>query len=216
MALRRGLPLVILVLALAACGGGSKSSTSTTASSLNCIEGGGGPTNDKTMKPPTEPLDSGKTYTVTMLTNKGSFSFRLNQKQSPANAASFAKLVQARFFDGTIFHRIVPGFVIQGGDPTATGNGGPGYECIDTPPATASYTHGVVAMAKTTDEPAGTGGSQFFVVTAGDAQLTPDYAIVGRVTSGIKVVDRIGRLGDPSTQQPTQRVTIEKAALGVS
>src|SRR5262249_12900949 len=193
MAISRGLPLVLLVLALAACGGGSKSSDTTTAaaSALDCIEGGGGPTNDKTMKPPTEALDNSKTYTVKMVTNKGTFSFKLDPKQSPGNSASVASLVQARFYDGTIFHRIVPGFVIQGGDPTGTGGGGPGYECIDTPPATASYTHGVVAMAKGSMDPAGTGGSQFFVVTVPDAQLPPDYAIIGKVTAGLGVVDHI-------------------------
>jgi peptidyl-prolyl cis-trans isomerase B (cyclophilin B) len=211
MALRRGLPLALLVLALAACGGGSKSSSS----ALNCMAGGG-PTNDKTMKPPTEALDTGKSYRVTMVTNEGTFTFSLDPKMSPANTASVAKLVQSRFFDGTIFHRIVPGFVIQGGDPTGTGAGGPGYECIDTPPATASYVHGVVAMAKGSQDPAGTGGSQFFVVTAPDAQLPPDYAILGKVTSGLKVVDHIGTLGNPSTQQPTKRVVIQKATLDVS
>jgi peptidyl-prolyl cis-trans isomerase B (cyclophilin B) len=211
MAFRRGLPIALLVLALAACGGGSKSSSS----ALNCMEGGG-PTNDKTMKPPTEPLDTAKTYRVKIVTNEGTFSFSLDTKMSPANTASVAKLVQARFFNGTIFHRIVPGFVIQGGDPTGTGGGGPGYECIDTPPATASYVHGVVAMAKGSQDPAGTGGSQFFVVTAPDAQLPPDYAILGKVTSGIATVDKIGKLGNPSTQQPTKRVVIEKATLDVS
>ena len=212
MALRRGLPLavVVLVLALAACGGSSKKSA------VDCSVGGGGPTNDKTQQPPTEALDDSKTYTVKLVTNEGNFSFRLDPKTSPATSASFAKLVQNKFFDGTIFHRIVPGFVIQGGDPSGTGQGGPGYQCVDTPPTTASYTHGVVAMAKTADEAAGTSGSQFFVVTAPDAQLPPDYAILGKVTSGLPAVDHIGKLGDPSTQQPTKRVVIEKATLNVN
>src|SRR5207245_10029037 len=89
-----------------------------------------------------------------------------------------------------------PRFVIQGGDPTGTGTGGPGHETHDKVPKTAAYVHGVVAMAKTGAAPAGTAGSQFFVVTGPDAGLPPDYAIVGKVTQGLDVVDRIGTLGD--------------------
>ena len=120
--------------------------------------------------------------------------------------------MQRGFFNQTVFHRIVPGFVIQGGDPTATGTGGPGYSTVDTPPKNAKYTHGVVAMAKTASEPAGTAGSQFFVVTVTDAGLPPDYAIIGKVVRGLPVVDHIGTLGDAS-QQPTQVVEIQQATV---
>ncbi len=96
--------------------------------------------------------------------------------------------------------------MIQGGDPTGTGTGGPGYSTVDKPPANAKYTHGVVAMAKTATEPAGTAGSQFFVVTAPDAGLPPDYAIVGKVTKGLDVVDRIGEARRPvERRQGTDR-----------
>jgi cyclophilin family peptidyl-prolyl cis-trans isomerase len=122
--------------------------------------------------------------------------------------SSFASLVRKQFFDGTSFHRIVPDFVIQGGDPTGTGTGGPGYTVRDVPPKNARYTKGVVAMAKTQAEPPGTAGSQFFVVTAPDAGLPPDYAILGTVTNGLKVVERIGRLGNPVTERPTRRVVV--------
>ena len=104
---------------------------------------------------------------------------------------------------------------IQAGDPTATGEGGPGYTTVDAPPASAAYTHGVVAMAKTAAQPAGTAGSQFFVVTAANAGLPPDYAIIGKVTSGLDVVDRIGKLGDQS-EQPTEVVEIEQATVTTS
>ena len=118
------------------------------------------------------------------------------------------------FFDRTIFHRVVPGFVIQGGDPTATGSGGPGYETVDTPPAGASYPFGVVAMAKTAAERRGTAGSQFFIVTAADAGLPPDYAIsIGRVVGGQAVVRRIGRLGD-ADERPTTTIEITRATIG--
>ena len=113
--------------------------------------------------------------------------------KAPATAASLVSLAKSGFYDNTIFHRIVPEFVIQGGDPTQSGSGGPGYTTVDAPPRDASYTKGVVAMAKSATEPAGTSGSQFFVVTGADIGLPPDYAVVGNVTSGIDVVERIGR-----------------------
>ena len=103
--------------------------------------------------------------------------------------------------------------MIQGGDPTQSGTGGPGYQTVDPPPADASYTKGVVAMAKTETEAAGTSGSQFFVVTGADIGLSADYAIVGRVTSGLDVVERIGELGDPATEQPTRPVVIESVTV---
>jgi peptidyl-prolyl cis-trans isomerase B (cyclophilin B) len=116
--------------------------------------------------------------------------------------------VRKGFFDGTRFHRIVPGFVIQGGDPTATGQGGPGYTVRDVPPSDAAYTKGVVAMAKTESEPPGTSGSQFFVVTGADAGLQPDYALLGVVTRGLRLVHRIGKLGNPVNQRPTRKVEV--------
>ena len=133
----------------------------------------------------------------------------LDLESAPATAASLVALAEDGFYDDTVFHRIVPGFVIQGGDPTQTGGGGPGYQTVDVPAADAAYTHGVVAMAKAGTEPAGTAGSQFFVVTGADVGLPPEYAIVGEVTEGLDVVELIGTLGDPATEQPTQPVVIE-------
>ncbi len=150
---------------------------------------------------------------MTLKTNEGTFSFDLDVKDSPNTAASFAALVKKGFFDGLTFHRIVPGFVIQGGDPNGDGTGGPGYTTVDIPPSDAKYTKGVVAMAKGGAEPPGTSGSQFFVVTGDDIGLPPDYALLGNVTSGTGVVEEIGKLGDPSTEQPTKRIVIETASL---
>jgi cyclophilin family peptidyl-prolyl cis-trans isomerase len=153
-------------------------------------------------------LDPAKPHTVDVLTNLGSFAIRLDVEDSPCTTSSFAALVRRKFFDGTVFHRIVPGFVVQGGDPTGTGGGDPGYSVVDRPPSNALYTQGVVAMAKSPAEPPGTAGSQFFVVTAGNAGLPPEYAILGVVTKGLRVVERIGRLGDPATEQPTRRIVV--------
>ena len=106
--------------------------------------------------------------------------------------------------------------MIQGGDPTQSGGGSPGYATLDKPPLSVRYTKGVVAMAKTDLAPAGTAGSQFFVVTAEDAGLDPAYAVVGRVTDGLDVVDRIGMLGDPETQRPTRTVLIRGVTVDES
>jgi peptidyl-prolyl cis-trans isomerase B (cyclophilin B) len=165
---------------------------------------------------PKRHLDASKTYDVELQTSCGSFTIRLDQKTSPNAAASFASLARNGFFEDTIFHRIVPGFVIQGGDPTASGTGGPGYSTRDRVPQSASYDVGVVAMAKAGNEPAGTAGSQFFVVTGAGAGLTPDYALLGKVTKGMKVVQAIGQLGDPASGgagTPLQSVVIEKATV---
>ena len=167
-------------------------------------------------KKPSKPLDPSKTYDVMLQTSCGPFTIRLDQKTSPNAAASFASLARSGFFDDTIFHRIVPDFVIQGGDPTASGTGGPGYSTRDRVPRSAAYDPGVVAMAKAGNEPSGTAGSQFFVVTGAGAGLTPDYALLGKVTRGMRTVQAIGRLGDPASGgagTPLQSVVIEKATV---
>jgi len=164
---------------------------------------------------PGRPLDASKIYDVELQTSCGSFTGRLDQETSPNASASFASLVSNGFFDDTIFHRIVPGFIIQAGDPTASGSGGPGYSTRDRVPASAAYNPGVVAMAKAGNEPAGTAGSQFFVVTGAGAGLMPDYALLGKVTRG-DVVQAIGELGDPAgggAGTPLQSVVIEKATV---
>ena len=165
---------------------------------------------------PSTALEPGRRYVVVMQTSCGEFRFRLSQRYAPKTAASFASLVESGFFDGTVFHRIVPGFVIQGGDPTGTGTGGPGYSTRDVPPHDTAYIRGTVAMAKSGAEPPGTAGSQFFVVTGPDAGLPSEYALLGYVTQGQKVVQAIGEQGDPASGgagTPLQPVVIEKATL---
>ena len=168
------------------------------------------------LQAPSTVLNVDKTYEVLVETSCGEFTITLDPKASPKTTSSFVALAQDGFFDGTVFHRIVPGFVIQGGDPTASGGGGPGYSTVDKPAATTRYTKGVVAMAKTAAEAAGTSGSQFFVVTAEDAGLPPDYAVIGTVSDGLDVVERIGVLGDPNTQLPTQPVVVTRMTVRIS
>ena len=159
-------------------------------------------------KKPKGKLDPSKTWTLDVRTSCGVFTVKLDLDAGPKAAASMVSLAKAGFFEDTVFHRIVPGFVIQGGDPTASGTGGPGYSTVDPPPRNAKYTFGVVAMAKSPAEKPGTAGSQFYVVTGQDAGLPPDYAIIGKVTKGADIVRRIGELGDPATEQPTQPVVV--------
>jgi cyclophilin family peptidyl-prolyl cis-trans isomerase len=219
----RRLPLaLLLLLALAGCGGSNKESASsstttpTATDAAGCVPAEHPPSKEGSEKKPTSKLDPSKTYDVLIHTNCGDFTIRLAVKTAPNTTASVAALVDKGFYDDTVFHRIVPGFVIQGGDPTGSGSGGPGYTTVDRPPAGTKYTHGVVAMAKTAADPPGTSGSQFFVVTAPDARLPPDYAVLGKVVNGLAVVDKIGKQGDPATGGeglPTEVVVIEKATL---
>ena len=146
---------------------------------------------------------------ATVSTNCGDFEITLDARQAPRTGGSFKSLADNGFFDGTTFHRIVAGFVIQGGDPKGDGTGGPGYSVVEAPPPDLSYSKGVVAMAKTGTEADGTSGSQFFVVTAEDAQLPPQYALLGEMTSGQEVVDKIGVVEtDPATEAPIEPVVI--------
>lgn len=161
-------------------------------------------------------LAADKTYVARVVTSCGTFEIELDSKEAPRTGGSFVKLAREGFYDGLAFHRIVTGFVIQGGDPRGNGSGGPGYSTRERPPDDVVYSEGVVAMAKTEVEPPGTAGSQFFVVTSPDTGLTPDYALLGKVTKGLDVVRAIGELGDPASGgagTPLQSVVIEKASV---
>jgi peptidyl-prolyl cis-trans isomerase B (cyclophilin B) len=201
----------VLAVATTACGGDDEASVETT----DVTAGGGCEAVDRPAArqeggatEPTGTLDPERSWQLTFDTSCGTFVVALDEGSAPETVASLVALADAGYFDDTVFHRIVPGFVIQGGDPTQTGGGGPGYQTDDPPAGDAAYTHGVVAMAKSAAEPAGTAGSQFFIVTGADARLPADYAIVGEVSEGLDVVDLIGTLGDPNTEQPTQTVVI--------
>ena len=169
----------------------------------------------ESLSKPKEKLDKSKSYVATISTTCGDIEIALDSKQSPITGGSFKYLADKKFFDGTAFHRIVPDFVIQGGDPAGDGTGGPGYSVEEAPDPGLKYTKGVVAMAKTGDEPAGTSGSQFFIVTGdGAASLTPDYAYLGKVTSGMDVVEKIGGIqADPNSGQPAAPVVMKSVTV---
>ena len=202
--------IVLGFVAAAASGCGGKA-----ASSGGCEKADLPQPENRHVEAPTRRLIPGKAYALTFDTTCGTFVVALDPKLAPNTVASLVSLARVGYFHDTIFHRIVPGFVIQGGDPTQSGSGGPGYSTVDVPPSGARYTKGVVAMAKAQEEPPGTAGSQFFVVTEADAGLPPEYAIVGRVRSGMSVVERIAPLGDESGR-PTRTVVVRKATVAVS
>lgn len=162
-------------------------------------------------------LDPAMRYVVTLTTNCGKIAIELDVRHAPRTTSSFAYLVERRFYDDLTFHRVAAGFVIQGGDPNGDGSGGPGYTVVERPPSNLRYTRGTVAMAKTETDPPGASGSQFFIVTAHDAPLPPQYALVGRVLGALTAVKAIGRLSTdpPQDGAPTMPVVIEQARLSV-
>jgi peptidyl-prolyl cis-trans isomerase B (cyclophilin B) len=215
------LPVLAALLLLPACGGdeGPEEAVAPPPAETTtdgAVEGGCRPVEapqprgEGTETMPTAMLDAEATYEVDVVTSCGTFTITLDQQASPRTTASFVALAEGGFYAQTVFHRIVPGFVVQGGDPTGTGTGGPGYTTEDTPAQDTTYTRGVVAMAKTPQDPPGTAGSQFFIVTGDDVGLPPEYAVIGTVTDGMDVVERIAVLGDPNTELPTQPVVVER------
>ena len=212
----RLVPMLLVALALASGCGSAKEEPATTTTADACESVDAPDARDPgTREAPTETLTKGTTYSLVFETSCGSFTVELDQELAPNTAASLVALAEDGYFDDTIFHRVVPDFVIQGGDPTQSGGGGPGYSTVDVPPADAAYTKGTVAMAKSELEPPGTSGSQFFVVTTEGAPLTPDYAIVGEVTEGMDTVERIAALGvgDGAPSQPVvvNTITVTKS-----
>lgn len=203
-----------LLLALAACSAeGDDQAAESVARAAGCEPvAAPQPKEPPATKPPTKLLNPSVTYSLVFETNCGTFTVELDQKLAPKTAASLVQLAETGFYDLTIFHRVVPGFIIQGGDPSQTGKGGPAYSTFDPPPADARYVKGVFAMAKSGVEPPGTAGSQFFVVTE-DSTLPAEYAIAGKVTKGLDVVERIGTLGDPATEQPTVPVVVDRVRV---
>jgi peptidyl-prolyl cis-trans isomerase B (cyclophilin B) len=166
-----------------------------------------------TVRKPAGQLVRSKTYLATVETSCGTFVIQLDAKRAPKTGGSFLALAKSGFYDGLRFHRIAPGFVIQGGDPVGNGSGGPGYKVREQPPKGLIYTEGTVAMAKGGTEPAGTSGSQFFVVTGTNANLPPDYALLGKVTKGLDVAHRIEGLASTSDGPPSRPVVINRITI---
>jgi cyclophilin family peptidyl-prolyl cis-trans isomerase len=193
-------------------GGGSSDSTTTAAGGGGCKQVEAPKPKQVSLKAPKQTVKPGEKLTAVVQTSCGTFAIALDTKRAPKTSNSFAYLAEEGFYDNLTFHRIVPGFVIQGGDPLGTGTGGPGYTVVEKPPANLAYTKGTVAMAKSSAEPPGSSGSQFYVVTGADAGLPPEYALVGKVSKGSDVVTRIEALGTAS-EKPKQTILIEKVTI---
>jgi cyclophilin family peptidyl-prolyl cis-trans isomerase len=201
----------IVVAILIGRSSGSSGDT-TTASANGCKRVEAPKPKQVTLKAPKQTVKKGEKLTAVVETSCGTFEIALDTTRAPKTTNSFAFLAEQGFYDDLTFHRIAPEFVIQGGDPLGDGTGGPGYSVDEKPPPNLSYTKGIVAMAKSSAEPPGRSGSQFFVVTTADAGLPPEYALLGKVTQGYDVVARIGKLGTPA-QKPKQTVLIEKITI---
>jgi len=175
---------------------------------------GSSPRYTRFSSPPPFCIDVNKTYVATVTTDVGSFTIELLPKYAPVTVNNFVFLAGYHFFNGIVFHRVIPGFVDQTGDPTGTGSGGPGYSFKDELPASsAAYRTGAVAMANSGPN---TNGSQFFIVVPGGGKgLSPDYSVFGQVTSGMSVVEKINSDGSASGT-PVKLHRIENVTISVS
>lgn len=205
--------LAAAALAFSACGEDEETTATTADSGCEQVEAPAPKELELEAPNADAPTASGVAFT----TSCGDFEVSFDDR-APKTAASFQYLAEEGAFDETVFHRVVPGQLVQGGDPLGSagpptaGTGGPGYFVDERPPGSLSYTRGIVAMAKTENEPIGRSGSQFFVVVSADAGLTPDFALVGEVTSGFEVIETISELGTPGADgPPTMPVVVETA-----
>jgi cyclophilin family peptidyl-prolyl cis-trans isomerase len=158
-------------------------------------------------------IDPAKRYTAEVTTSKGTMTIALDAIAAPRTVNNFVFLARWHYYDGIVFHRIIPGFMLQGGDPEGSGRGGPGYRFDDELPAPGRYEIGSLAMANAGPH---TNGSQFFIVSGPDgAALPPSYSLFGKVVGGLEVVQAIesvgSRSGAPSEQVAIESVTITEA-----
>jgi cyclophilin family peptidyl-prolyl cis-trans isomerase len=155
-------------------------------------------------------IDPAKRYGATMVTSKGTMVVTLDAVAAPKTVNSFVFLARYHYFDGIAFHRVIPGFVLQGGDPTGSGKGGPGYRFADELPRPGRYELGSLAMANAGPD---TNGSQFFIISGPDGmRLPPQYSLFGKVVSGVDVVAAIDAVGSASGK-PTESVVIESVTI---
>ena len=160
--------------------------------------------------PPPMCIDTSKRYSAQMVTSKGTMTIALDPIAAPQTVNNFVFLARYHYFEGIVFHRIIPGFMLQGGDPTGTGRGGPGYRFADELPAAGRYELGSLAMANAGPD---TNGSQFFVISGpSGVRLPPQYSLFGKVVTGMDVVSSIDAVGTQSGS-PTETVTIESVTI---
>lgn len=160
--------------------------------------------------PPAMSIDSNKKYTATIDTTEGTIVAELYPKDAPQHVNSFVFLAREGFYDGVIFHRVIPGFMIQGGDPTGTGTGGPGYK-VKAEFNSRKHTRGVLSAARSSDP--NSAGSQFFVMHDVAPHLDGQYSAFGAVTSGIEVVDKIASAPRDRNDRPKNPASIRSVTI---
>jgi peptidylprolyl isomerase len=160
--------------------------------------------------PPPMVIDPAKRYTAEMVTSKGTMKLALDPIAAPKTVNNFVFLARYHYFDGIVFHRVIPGFVLQGGDPEGSGRGGPGYRFEDELPAPGRYELGSLAMANAGPD---TNGSQFFIISGpSGVRLPPQYSLFGKVVAGVDVVSSIDAIGSQSGT-PSEKVVIESVTI---
>lgn len=171
---------------------------------------GSAPKTQKFDAPPPMCLDLSKRYSAEMVTTKGSMFIALDAIRAPRTVNNFVVLARYHFYEGIFFHRVIAGFVLQGGDPLGNGTGGPGYRFEDELPQPGRYEIGSLAMA---NAGADTNGSQFFVISGPQGvRLPPQYSLFGKVVNGLEVVAAIDAIGT-SDGTPSERVVIERVLI---
>ena len=206
--------LVLSVATLVNGGGDSGSDEETAAPEVSCpAADGSAPRQTSFPAPPPMCINPSRTYTAEINTNKGIIEVALDPQAAPKTVNNFVFLARNHFFDGLTFHRVVPGFVLQGGDPEGTGSGGPGYTFEDELPQPGQYKRGSLAMANSGPN---TNGSQFFIVSGDQgAALDPKYSLFGQVTNCLDVVSQIDALGTPDepTGKPKEPITMSSVTI---
>lgn len=160
--------------------------------------------------PPEMKIDPNKSYTATIDTSAGQIVVELYPKDAPQHVNSFVFLARDGFYEGAIFHRVIPGFMIQGGDPTGTGTGGPGYR-LKQEFNPRKHVRGILSMARTNDP--NSAGSQFFVMHADSPHLDNQYTVFGKATSGLDVVDKIATAPKDRNDRPNNPTKINKITI---
>lgn len=179
--------MILIAAFLIYKGSNSKNDNSSNSTSSSKISTNTSSTGSKVMEKPKMTTDTTKSYKAIMTTEAGPITIQLTADKTPITVNNFVTLAQNKFYDNVIFHRTISTFMIQGGDPTGTGTGGPGYK-FDDEPFTGDYTKGTVAMANSGPN---TNGSQFFIMTVDELALPKKYVIFGKVIEGQDVVDKI-------------------------
>src|SRR6202453_5103953 len=189
----------------------TKARTATMATPTPPETDGSSPQQRKLDEEPPMLIDTSKRYVATMVTSHGTMVIALDPLAAPKTVNSFVFLARYHYFDGVIFHRIIPGFVLQGGDPTGTGRGGPGYKFADELPKAGRYELGSLAMANAGPN---TNGSQFFIISGAAGQRWPrHYSLFGKVVGGLDIVQAIDAVGTPGAVKPKEKVTIESVTI---